>query len=403
MCKTTGMKEFINVLNPDVQNYIKAHEKHDVSGLILKGSPFENIDIQYIAQQIIGRQVAKHKFVKLYKTDGILYPPKLNLEQASSQITATYKSSLIEKNSTLIDLTGGFGIDAIAFVSVANEVSYCEINHETFLYTTHNFNTLDLDIKTFQTDGLKYLSNSKDKFDWIYLDPARRDNYSNKVFRLEDCTPNILDHLDLFKSKCRRMMVKISPLFDINLSVKQLPEIYEIHIVAFKNEVKELLLLLDFENKCPERKIISTNLGTDDDIFKNDYKDLNLSQNLSLPLNYLFEPNAAIMKSGFFGSLCNNYNVNALAKNSHLFTSKDFIRFPGRSFKIKHVISPKTKEINKYIPTKKANISTRNYPLKPNQIKKKYKLKDGGSTFVFFTENLKNEKIAIICEKIKQP
>jgi len=397
------MKKLVKVLDPDVQEFIKAHENDDISSLILKGSPFDKVDIQWIAQQIKGRQVAKRKFSNLYHTNSILYPPKLNLEQASSQITAEYKSSLIEKNCSLIDLTGGFGIDAMAFTSTAKDVSYCELNEETFFYATTNFKSIGLDIKTFKTNGIQYLKGYKDKFDWIYIDPARRDNHSNKVFRLEDCTPNILEHINLFKSKCKRMMVKISPLFDINLSLKQLPEIIEVHIVAYKNEVKELLLILNFEKENLKPKINAINLGTDQEIMRSDYKDVNLPQKLSKPLNYLYEPNAAIMKSGFYGALCCNYSVNALAKNSHLFTSDVLIDFPGRCFKIEHVISPKSKEINKYIPSKQANISTRNYPLKPNQIKKKYKLKDGGLTFVFFTENIKKEKIVLICKKIKRP
>lgn len=395
------MTNFSDLLKPEVQKFIKAHEKDDIANLILKGSPFKNIDIQLIAQQIKGRQVAQKKLPHLYNTNNILYPPKLNLEQASSQETANYKSDIIDENSSVIDLTGGFGIDTLAFTSKTEKVTYCEINPETFLYATHNFKTLNKTIKTHQTDGIEYLSNCKQKFDWIYVDPARRDHFNNKVFRLEDCTPNILEHINLFKTKSNKMMLKISPLFDINLSLKQLPDISEVYIIALKNEVKELLLIFDFKAEHLKTKILAINLGTDHEIFSNYCEDLRLTQELSLPSKYLYEPNAAIMKSGFFGVLCKTYDVAALGTNSHLFTSEKLVNFPGRRFKINKVISPNKKEINKQLPSKQANISTRNYPLKPEQIKKKYKLKDGGSNFVFFTENFNKEKITLICKKIK--
>jgi hypothetical protein len=211
----------------------------------------------------------------------------------------------------------------------------------------------------------------------------------------------VLNHLDLFKSKTSKMMIKTSPLLDISLVLKQLPYVYEIHIVAHKNEIKELLLILDFVNHHPTTTIKAVNLETEQDTFSCKADDVAIKQNISFPSTYLYEPNAAIMKSGCFGVLCNAYNVSALSSNSHLFTTKHLIDFPGRRFMIKHIISPKLKEIHKHIPTQKANIATRNFPLNPQQIKTKFKLKDGGSNFVFFTENMNKEKIVLICHKIK--
>lgn len=395
------MKDIAKVLRPEVQEFIKVHENDAITNLVLKGSPFKDVSIQLIAQQIKGRQIAKQKLPGLYNKDKIIYPPKLNLEQASSEETAKYKSEIVSKNYSLIDLTGGYGIDTLAFSSSVDHLSYCELNSTTFLYATHNFKALNKKIKAYNVDGLDHLRQCKENFDWIFIDPARRDNHSNKVFRLEDCTPNILEHFNLFRSKCSYMMLKLSPLFDLNLSLKQVPHVAEIHIVASKNEVKELLLIVDFENKHSNIKITAVNLSTGQEVFTTNYSDLNHEQKLSLPKTYLYEPNGAIMKSGFYGALCRRYNVSALGVNSHLFTSEHLIDFPGRRFKINKITAPKQKELNKYIPSKKANISTRNYPLNPNQIKKKYKLKDGGSNFVFFTENIKKEKIALICEKIK--
>ena len=388
-------------LDQKVQDFIKAHEHDDITKLILKGSPFESIDIQSIAQQIKGRQVAREKFPKLYHRDKIIYPPKLNLEQSSSERTAKYKAEFLKSNDTLIDLTGGIGIDTLAFAEAASAVTYCELNPQTFAYAQHNFTILNHNISTHCGDGIAYLQHTKKTFDWIYIDPSRRNQQHKKVFRLEDCTPNILEHLELFKSKTKCLMLKTSPLLDLNLCIRQIKYISNIHIVALKNEVKELLLIINFETAERSPKIKAVNLETQQADFEADFDLLAIEQDLSEPQNYLYEPNPAIMKSGLFGELCRQYKVKAIAQQSHLFTSKKQIDFPGRGFKIDQCISPKKAKLKQVIPNFKANISCRNYPLKPYEIKKKYGLKDGGDLYIFFTTNHKNKKIVLICHKIR--
>ena len=390
-----------SILQPEVQDFITTHENADIAQLVLKGSPFNAIDIQSLAQQIKGRQVAKDKFPDLYAHQHIIYPPRLNLEQASSQITANYKAQFFNTDDAVIDLTGGFGIDSLAFTTTAKEVSYCEIQPETFEYAQHNFKVLDKNISTHCGHGIRFLSQTSKSFDWIYIDPARRDKHVRKVFRLEDCTPNILEHLELFKSKSKQLLLKASPLLDLNLCIKQIPYITDIHIVAVKNEVKELLLVIDFERAESTPNLRAVNLCTPQQAFCANYEKRHLEQAVSEPLTYLYEPNSAIMKSGLFGELCRQYKVKALAKDSHLFTADKCIDFPGRRFEITAVISPKKQLLKQYIPDLKANVSCRNYPLKPVQLKTKYNLKDGGETYIFFSTNFKNEKIVLICNKIR--
>jgi 16S rRNA G966 N2-methylase RsmD len=389
-----------SILKSEVKAFIKAHENDDIPQLVIKGSPFENVKIQSIAQQIKGKQIAKSKFPDLYNNEDIIYPPKLNLEQSSSQITAKYKSEFITKNETLIDLTGGMGIDTLAFSEISTKVSYCEISKKTYRYAEHNFKAIKKDIKTHQCDGIEFLNKTENDFDWIYIDPARRDEHNNKVFKLEECTPNVLELLELFKAKASKLLIKTSPLIDINYCASTLPNIKSIHIVSVKNEVKEVLIEIDFNLTSNNPKIIAINLDTHHPVFSATLDEKSLKQNFDLPQSYLYEPNASLMKSGFYGKICEKYNLIALAKNTHLFTSNEIIDFPGRRFKIQTVISPNKKLIKKYINDKKANISTRNYPLKPEQIKKKYGLNDGGSKFVFFTSNYRNDKILIICSKL---
>lgn len=396
------MTNFDSILQSEVQEFIKLSENQDIAGLVLKGSPFDDVDIQDIAQQVKGRQVAKQKFPQLYNAENIVYPPRLNLEQASSQITAEYKVSFMNSGGSILDLTGGLGIDSIAFSSKFDKVQYCEINADTYNYAKHNFAVLETGIEAYHKDGIKYLENATEHFDWLYIDPSRRNQHGNRVFWLESCTPNVMDYIDLFRSKADQMLIKTSPLLDINLCLKQLNDINEIHVVAHKNEVKELLLLLDFKKSISNPKIFAVNLDSRQEFFKAEVEEFSIDQNYSEPLQFIYEPNSAIMKTGMFGVLCKKYNLKALASNSHLFTSNEVIEFPGRRFEVVHNISPQKKLIKKHLGSNFANISTRNYPLKPEQIKAKYGLKDGGKNYLFFTTNYKNEKKVLICKKINQ-
>ncbi len=389
-----------NILQPDVIEFVKQHENQDIPKLILKGSPFKSVSVQNIAQQIKGRQVAKTKFPKLYNCATIIYPPKLNLEQSSSEVAANYKAQLVNKEDKVIDITGGMGIDALAFAQKSNSVTYCEIQSKTFEYAQHNLKTLNPKIKLYQCDGIEFLGQNKTKYDLIYVDPTRRDKHQKKVYRLEDSTPNILEYLDLFQSKSSRILIKTSPLIDLKYCLNKIILITEIHIVAFKNEVKEVLILIDFNSaeKIPVLKAV--NLETHQNNFQGQLTLLDKSPEISEPQAYLYEPNAAIMKSGLFGELSIQFNLTALAKNTHLFTSNDLINFPGRRFKIKSIVLPKKKDLKKHIPHLKANVSSRNYPLKPEQIKAKYQIQDGGDCYAFFASDFKNQKIVLICRKI---
>ncbi len=389
-----------NIFKTEVLNFIKANENKDIIKLLLQGSPFENVNIKNIAQQIKGLQVAKYKFPNLYKSDEIAYPPTINLEQASSQELADYKSTLINKNNKVIDITGGFGIDAMSFTQKTDQVFYCEINSQIYDYANHNFKALAKNITSYLGDGIDFLKTSNIFFDWIYIDPSRRDKHDQKVYLFEDCTPNILNYLDFLKSKSKCLLIKTSPLLDLKYCINKIKYISEIHIVALHNEVKELLLIVDFKKTNFNPKIQCINLSSSVSKFSADYNNINLKPDISKPLKYLYEPHSAIMKSGLFGEVSQQYSVKSIAQHSHLYTSNFLLDFPGRRFKIIEVISPNPKLIKQFIPDLKANIKCRNYPLKPEQIKIKYKIKDGGKLYVFFTSNQDDKKIVLICEKV---
>jgi len=386
------------ILNTDIQNFINKNLQEDPTKLILKGAPFQGIAIQEIVEQIISKKKCQQKLPTWFNTPQIYYPNKLNIEQTSSEITAKYKANLIN-GETLIDITGGFGVDCFAFAENFKEVTHCEINKELSKIVKHNYDKLKInDIETKAINGLEYLENNKQKYDWIYADPSRRNDLKGKVFLLKDCLPNIPENLDLFFKYTNCILLKLSPILDITATINELKFIKEIHVIAINNEVKELLFLLE-KNFISTIKINATNIkkGTID--FLNSFANSNVKATYSLPQTYLYEPNSAILKAGLFNEVSHQLKIDKIHINSHLYTSKVLVNFPGRSFKILDIIKYDKKKIKKLIPSKKANITIRNFPETVVQIRKKTGLKEGGDSYLFFTTDLNNKHIVIFCEK----
>ncbi len=388
------------VLHSEVQDYIfeKSNTPVDLNKLILSGSPFKDITIQELAQQINGRLKAKYKLPSWFALQGIYYPPSLNLEQTSSEETAIYKSNLV-KGENLIDLTGGFGIDDYYFSKKIKKIIHCELNIKLSEIATHNFKKLNTtNITTIQGDSIAILKNHT-AVDWIYIDPSRRHDSKGKVFFLEDCIPNVPSNLDLFFSKSNYILIKTSPLLDIDAGIKSLSHVKEIHVIALHNEVKELVWVLD--------KTYNGNIYTHTINLQKNQNQLfsfllqnenSLIPDYSSPLTYLYEPNAAILKSGGFCSVAKKYALKKLHANSHLYTSDQKIDFPGRKFEIISVIPYQKKAFKKH-SFSKANITTRNFTESVSEIRKKFKIKDGGDQYLFFTTDYNNNKIILNCKK----
>ncbi|MBQ4821358.1 class I SAM-dependent methyltransferase [Aquimarina sp. MMG016] len=388
------------ILNREVQDYIisTSDRNIDLSTLILKGSPFQGITIQELAQQVQGRLKAKQKLPSWYNTQGIYYPPTLNLEQTSSEATAQYKSNLVS-GETLIDITGGLGIDDYYFSKKIIIVYHCELNEELSQIASHNFIILKTDnIKIYTGDGLEILKN-QNTVDWIYIDPSRRHNSKGKVFFLEDCLPDVPSNLDFLFSRSKNILIKTSPLLDIQIGISSLKKVKEIHVVAVNNEVKELLWVLDstFNGDIIIKTVNLTKTGNKEFSFL--LKDeTNISVPISLPKTYLYEPNAAILKSGGFSSIGKKLGLYKLHINSHLYTSDQLINFPGRRFQIINIY-PYQKKVLAKAGITKANITTRNFPESVSVIRKKLKIKDGGQEYLFFTTNSENKKVILHCQK----
>lgn len=387
------------ILNTNVQQFITENLKTDITKLILKGSPFSDVSIQELANQIVAKQKAEHKLASWFRTQQIYYPSKINIEQTSSEHTANYKSNLVN-GASIIDITGGFGIDCFYFSKQFEAVTHCEINAELSTIVAHNFKQLKINnITTFSGDAFDFLRSTKEKFDCIYIDPSRRDAVKGKVFLLQDCIPNVPENIDFLFSKTNQILIKTSPILDITSAINELKFVKEVHVIAIHNEVKELLFLLDKEHS-KSIEIKTVNIGKEETkTFHFTYKE-DLYSEYSEPLSYLYEPNSAILKSGGFHQITNQLNVSKLQQHSHLYTADILLDFPGRTFKIEQVLSYDKKKLKKLLPENKANITIRNFPKTVAQIRKETKIKEGGTIFIFFTTNFKNELTVVICRKI---
>lgn len=382
MAESVGNK----LLNKDVQNYINANLKTDLHSLLLKKSPFPEVSMHEIVQQIKGKQVAERKFPFLLK-EGILFPPQLNLEQSSSEKTALYKSEIL-KGKTFIDLTSGFGIDAFYLSQNFENVTLIEQNTELLEIVENNWGILHRKAKFINLKLEDFLNENQEHFDVIYLDPARRDEQKNKVFLLEDLSPDILEIQEKLCSISDLVVIKLSPLIDLKYLVSVLPDISRMDIIALKNDVKEVVVFLSNENRD---KIICNcvNLESNESVFSFTFGEEETAQSeYSEPERYIYIPNHSILKAGVFNLISQKFGLKKLHPNSHLYTSSERIgSFPGRILEMESVDSKSIKKKEQF------NIITKNYPQKPEEIKKKYGLKDGGDRYLIFTQSKKGKII----------
>ncbi|WP_115812776.1 THUMP-like domain-containing protein [Flavobacterium aquicola] len=391
----------LDILNPKIQEFINLNIGVSVSKLALQKNPFPTVEWILILNQIAAKSKAKDKLPTWFSTPNIIYPSKISVEQTSSEITALYKSSIIS-GENLIDLTGGFGIDDYYFSKKIKNVVHCEINTELSEIVQHNFNHLNKNnITCHAGDSNETLSRLNTKWDWIYIDPSRRNDTKGKVFMLKDCLPNVPENLDFYFEKTNSILIKTAPILDISAGISELKHIKSIHIIAVDNEVKELLWELN-KDYSGTITIKTVNLAKEKtDTFEFVLDENQLQPSFNLPQKYLYEPNSAIMKSGGFDQIGLFYKLNKLQKHSHLYTSDDLIPFPGRIFEIEKCIPYRKNEMKNHLENQKANITTRNFTDSVENIRKKWKIKEGGNLYCFFTIDENNSKIVLICTKIK--
>lgn len=356
-----------------------------VADLALQRNKYKHLsddEWRWFLQQVEGKERTADKLPTLASIPDWWYPVRLSCEQCSSELAARYKASLISnfkfQVSNFVDLTGGYGVDTYFLSEHFAHTDYVEQNAELCRIVEHNFSYKPISIHN--TSAEEFLA-SAGEYDLIFVDPARRDSHGGKVFRLEDCTPNVVELLPTLLQHGKRLMIKLSPMLDLTQAICQLSSvncqlIWDIYVVAIKNEVKELLLLSGGTGQ-----ITAIDLDKKDQAFvftKEDERDcLLMNGDALLNGGFLYEPNSAILKAGAYKLVAQRFGLQKLDVNTHLYCSETFVPdFPGRIWRITEQIT------NHKLQITNANVLTRNYPLSPEALKKKLHLRDGGTAFI---------------------
>ena len=450
-------------MNQATQDFIRQHQDDDVRQLAFLGSKYPEVDMPFALDQIRGRKMARVKLPRWASLEGIIYPPHISMEQCSSESTALYKAELAarllglpasssgtemkaENEIEFVDLTGGFGVDfsyiaarlGVKSMYVERQAHLCEAAKENFgrlglknaivkngdgIEILHSFHPKKKDAASADDSlGITYdqprsLLKTNLGLKIIFIDPARRDDAGNKVVSLKDCTPDVTVLQEEMLSKADYVIIKLSPMLDWHRAISELSHVREVHIISVNNECKELLLVLsarnmgDMEASSADGEVkhagnLRIYCVNDAQSFVCDELDMESSPVRIAPpvleeMQYLYEPNASLMKAGCFGVLSDRYDARMLSKNSHLFVSQAPIEaFPGRSFRIIAVSSFNKKELKRHLSgITKANIATRNFPLSVAELRKRLKLKDGGETYIFATTLNDESHVLVITEK----
>jgi hypothetical protein len=388
-----------HITESNIQAYILEHLHADVHQIAMAKSPFPEVSGKELSVQIAAKRKSARKLPTWYNTPGVYFPPLLSVEQCSSETTAAYKASLV-LGSTLVDLTGGFGVDSFYFSKVCPAVLHIEINNELSEIASYNALPLRQSGTTFLCDdGIAYLQRTTEHFGAVYIDPARRST-SGKVFMLKDCSPNVIEHLDLLLSRTTRLLIKTAPLLDLSAGLKELNHVSQIHIVSVRNECKELIWVVEQDfSGIPE--IICTTLNTEKKEFRFTMGDEppGAFEGSIEPGMYLYEPDVALLKGGAFNLIAKRYGLLKLHPQTQLYTSSRILsEFPGRIFLIEEVLSAAAIKKDKNL---QASVIVRNYPDKAAALVSKYQIKPDDSQFLVFTQSKTNGKLIIKAEIVQ--
>ncbi len=394
------MNDFIpKLLQQEVQRFIFDHKNDDERELVLRNKTIAGVPAPWLADQIVGRRKAEQKLPSWAHATDIIYPGRLALEQCSSEATAVFKSSILRKlcngNGPFngVDLSSGFGVDA-HFISQWALLTRVEPDADLLLINNHNqtqlggipSHYLNLDAKTF-------LHQSKDFFDFAFIDPSRRKT-GQKVHRLEDCLPDVLHLLPLILEKSSFLLLKASPMLDIERACQQLQKVVQVWIVGVGNECKELLFHVH-PNAGGEALRTAVELSQDGNpvwevsFFPSEEQSTKVLW--AEPQGYIYDPPAALLKAGAFKWIASHWGLSKLAPDSHLYTSDSLLQtFPGRIFRIlnHHKLD---KKLSSLFEAGFANVISRNYPLNVDQILNQTGLKEGGKDYLICTRGIKKK------------
>jgi hypothetical protein len=386
------------MLSQEEQDFIQLHADQDPHQIALSGKKYPNFDLGKLASQIQARQKLARKLPFWVSHANLFFPASISLEQASSEVTANFKANIVHGN--VLDASGGMGVDSAAFAKKANQVVYVERQQDLKEITAYNHAQLGCkNIQHVLGDGLVYLNQATTTFDFIYLDPARRNAKGDKVLLFKDCEPNVLDFLPMIQDKSQ-LLLKTSPLLDLDRAIFELNGVDKIWIVCVKNEVKEILFLKSKDaTQNPLIEVIELNLKNSL-LFSGTLETEKSKQTNFGPMsNFLYEPHPGLLKAGFFKSV-ETESIFKLNSNTHLYSSKELdTKFPGKSFRVIERGPLDIGWLKKHLPNNKVNISTRNFPGKPDDLRKKLKLGEGGDFTLFGYRNYQNKVELALTQK----
>lgn len=401
------------------QEFITQNLNADIRELALRHAGRTDIDLPYALDQIAGRRTAQTKLPTWVATDGIIYPPHISMEQCSSEQTAMYKAKVAQRliaelpvlpalptpKKTLIDLTGGFGVDFSFLAPLFDKAVYIERQSHLCDISRHNMAALGITQTETVCGDCAQIIGEISHATLIYADPARRSASGGRTFAISDCTPDVLAMRETLLDKADFTMIKLSPMLDWRKAAADMgSHVGEVHIVSAGNECKELLLVMSRKFTGLER-IYCVN---DDQTFSftpsQTSQQSQTSQLSPTPPACLYEPNASLMKAGCFALIEQRYACRQISRDSHLFLSSEPIpSFPGRGFAIRAITTMNKRELKAALGgTGQANVSVRNFPMTADALRKKLKLKDGGDTYIFGTTTADSRHVLIICEKHHQ-
>lgn len=385
-------------LDSITKQFIRENLNADVPTLALRKAPV-GTDVSLALRQIAARQLLQKKVPTWSNNEELLFPAHLSIEQCSSEAAAKHKAGLMEGHS-FADVTGGLGIDTFFIAQHFQKADYVERQVELCELARHNFEVLNADIKVLNETSEEYIKHCEPK-NWIFVDPARRDQYGRKTVSIADCTPDVAALQDSLLNKAEHVMVKLSPMLDISKALEELRHVEEIYVVAVANECKELDFVLerDFEGQ-PRWVCVNLMTGQPEMCFMLEEEKACAAKMADGVSRYLYEPNPALMKAGCYKLLTHRFDIFKLHKNSNLYTSEQLVsRFPGRVFEVEGCMryNKKLKEALLF-DVEKASIAVRNFPLSVDELRKVLKIKDGDGTFLFAT-TLKGEERVIIKTK----
>ena len=395
-------------LNPppiNTQTFIELHADDDINALALARRRYPELsdeEWQLCLRQIEGRQKARHKLPEIAAAGDWLYPARLSMEQCSSELTAKYKQLIISNTGAevLIDLTGGFGIDCHYMSAAVQEAHYVERNADLCRIAEHNLRIARNNIHIHHSDAETFIMSGEaelllQKRAVVYLDPARRSANGGKVFRIEDCEPDIRQLLPVLRAHANiNILLKLSPMLDISAAQRTLGGGWQVHVTAAGGEVKEVLMMRQAETgnstEEPETTAIDLKKQT---LFRFRQTE---ERECVCPLceglkHYIYEPDSAILKAGAYKLAGARFGLEKLAANTHLYTSDQYIKdFPGRVFRL---TDEQPQKGGSY------HVMTRNHPLKPEQLARQLRVKEGGEKFVIGART-GNKAVVVVAETV---